>query len=209
MAKVISFSKGFRSIVFWSIISAAFIGPGTVTTASKAGASFQLALLWALFFSTFATIILQEAAARITIASGKSLGEIIALKYQNSSSKLSWIVFLSIAFGCAAYQAGNMLGAIEGMKLITVFSPKIMTVGLALFAFSILMLGNFRSIANILGIVVALMGIAFIYVAYQTNFSFGGILQSAVVPSFPQGSSLLIIGLVGTTIVPYLSLIHI
>ena len=203
MAKVISFSKGFRSIVFWSIISAAFIGPGTVTTASKAGASFQLALLWALFFSTFATIILQEAAARITIASGKSLGEIIALKYQNSSSKLSWIVFLSIAFGCAAYQAGNMLGAIEGMKLITVFSPKIMTVGLALFAFAILMLGNFRSIANILGIVVALMGIAFIYVAYQTNFSFGGILQSAVVPSFPQGSSLLIIGLVGTTIVPY------
>ncbi len=203
MAKVISFSKGFRSIVFWSIISAAFIGPGTVTTASKAGASFQIALLWALFFSTFATIILQEAAARITIASGKSLGEIIALKYQNSSSTLSWTVFLSIAFGCAAYQAGNMLGAIEGMKLMTDFSPKILTVGLGIFAFGILMLGSFRNIANVLGIVVALMGIAFIYVAFQTDFSFGKILQSAIVPSFPEGSSLLIIGLVGTTIVPY------
>ena len=203
MAKVISFSKGFRSIVFWSIISAAFIGPGTVTTASKAGASFQIALLWALVFSTFATIILQEAAARITIASGKSLGEIIALKYQDSSSKLSWAVFLSIAFGCAAYQAGNMLGAIEGMKLMTDFSPKILTVGLAVFAFAILMLGNFRSIANVLGMVVAFMGIAFIYVAFQTDISFGEILQSAVIPSFPENSSLLIIGLVGTTIVPY------
>jgi manganese transport protein len=203
MAKVISFSKGLRSIVFWSIISAAFIGPGTVTTASKAGASFQLALLWALFFSIFATIMLQEAAARVTIASGKSLGEIIALKHQNSSSTLSWIVFLSIAFGCAAYQAGNMLGAIEGIKLITDFSPKILTVGLAIFAFAILMLGNFRSIANVLGMVVALMGIAFIYVAFQTDFSFGKILQSAVVPSFPKDSSLLIISLVGTTIVPY------
>ena len=203
MAKVISFSKGFRSIVFWSIISAAFIGPGTVTTASKAGASFQIALLWALFFSTFATIILQESAARITIASGKSLGEIIALKYQSSSSKLSWAVFLSIAFGCAAYQSGNMLGAIEGMKLMADFSPKILTVGLAVFAFAILMFGNFRSIANVLGMVVALMGIAFIYVAFQTDFSVGEILQSAVVPSFPEGSSILIIGLVGTTIVPY------
>lgn len=203
MAKVISFSKGFRSIVFWSIISAAFIGPGTVTTASKAGASFQIALLWALVFSTFATIILQEAAARITIASGKSLGEIIALKYQDSSSKLSWAVFISIAFGCAAYQAGNMLGAIEGMKLMTDFSPKILTVGLAFFAFAILMLGNFRSIANVLGMVVAFMGIAFIYVAFQTNFSFGEILQSAIIPSIPENSSLLIIGLVGTTIVPY------
>ena len=203
MAKVISFSKGFRSIVFWSIISAAFIGPGTVTTASKAGASFQIALLWALFFSTFATIILQEAAARITIASGKSLGEIIALKYHNSSSRLSWTVFLSIAFGCAAYQAGNMLGAIEGMKLMTDFSPKILTVGLAIFAFAILMLGSFRSIANVMGMVVALMGIAFIFVAFQTDFSFGRIIQSAVIPSFPEDSSLLIIGLVGTTIVPY------
>ena len=106
------------------MISAAFIGPGTVTTAAKAGASFQIALLWALVFSTFATVILQEAAARITIASGKSLGEIIALKYQSSSSILSWIVFSAIAFGCAAYQAGNMLGAIEGMKIMTGFSPK-------------------------------------------------------------------------------------
>jgi len=203
MAKVISFSKGFRSIVFWSIISAAFIGPGTVTTASKAGASFQTALLWALVFSTFATIILQEAAARITIASGKSLGEIIALKYQTASSSVSGTVFLSIAFGCAAYQAGNMLGAIEGMKLMTDFSPKILTVGLAIFAFAILMLGNFRSIANALGVVVAVMGISFIYVAFQTDFSFGEIVQSAIIPSFPKDSSLLIIGLVGTTIVPY------
>ena len=202
MAKRISFSKGFRSIVFWSIISAAFIGPGTVTTASKAGASFQLGLLWALVFSTFATIVLQEAAARITIASGKNLGEIIAMKYQKSKW-MSWGIFLAIGFGCAAYQAGNMLGAIEGLKLVTDFSPKILTVGIAIFAFAILMLGSYKSIANILGMVVALMGGAFIYVAFQTDFSFGKITQSAVVPSFPEGSSLLIIGLIGTTIVPY------
>jgi len=203
MAKVLSFSKRFRSVIFWSIISAAFIGPGTVTTASKAGVNFQLALLWALVFSTFATIVLQEAAARITIASGKSLGEIIAQKYRNSNSSVSWIIFLAIAFGCAAYQAGNMLGAIEGMKLMTDISPTILTIIIGVVAFVILMLGNFKSIANVLGLVVAFMGIAFIYVAFQTDFSFGKIMSSAVVPSFPEGSSLLIISLIGTTIVPY------
>ena len=203
MPKVISFSQRFKSVIFWSIISAAFIGPGTVTTAAKAGSTYQLALLWALVFSIFATIVLQEAAARITIASGKSLGEIIALKYQNSNAKLSWIIFLAIAFGCAAYQAGNMLGAIEGMKLITDFSPKILTVLLALFAFVILMLGSFKTIANVMSVVVALMGFAFLYVAFYTDFSFGQIAQAAVVPTFPEGSTLLIISLVGTTIVPY------
>jgi len=203
MAKIISFSKGLRSVIFWSIISAAFIGPGTVTTASKAGASFGLALLWALVFSTFATIILQEAAARITIASGKNLGEIISSKYQNSNASLSWIIFLAIAFGCAAYQAGNMLGAIEGIKLMTDFSPLFATVGLAIFAFAILMLGSFKAIANVLGVVVALMGVAFIYVALQTDIGLEEMASAVVVPSFPKNSSLLIIGLVGTTIVPY------
>ncbi len=203
MAKIISLSKGLRSVLFWSIISAAFIGPGTVTAASKAGASFGSALLWALFFSTFATIILQEAAARITIASGKNLGEIISLKYQNTNNSLNWIIFLAIAFGCAAYQAGNMLGAISGLKLMTNFSPDLATIGLAFFAFAILMLGNFKTIANVLGVVVALMGIAFIYVALQTDIGFGKIISSATVPSFPADSSLLIISLIGTTIVPY------
>ncbi|MCB0548279.1 MAG: divalent metal cation transporter, partial [Phaeodactylibacter sp.] len=74
MPKAISIRQGLSSVLFWSIISAAFIGPGTVTTAAKAGASFQLQLIWALAFSIFATIILQEAAARITLASGKNLG---------------------------------------------------------------------------------------------------------------------------------------
>ena len=43
-----------RSVVLWSVISAAFIGPGTITTAVTAGASFQLGLLWAVVFATLA-----------------------------------------------------------------------------------------------------------------------------------------------------------
>ena len=46
------------------IVAAAFIGPGTVTVCSLAGAQFGLALLWALLFSVFATLVLQEASAR-------------------------------------------------------------------------------------------------------------------------------------------------
>ena len=41
---------------------AAFIGPGTVTTASKAGAEYGFALMWALLFSVLATLVLQELA---------------------------------------------------------------------------------------------------------------------------------------------------
>ena len=204
MPKFVNFKKGLLSVLFWSIISAAFIGPGTVTTASKAGASFQLSLLWALVFSTIATIVLQEAAARITIASGKSLGEIIALKYQGKkSNSISLFVFLAVAFGCAAYQAGNMLGAVAGLKLISEFSTAMLTIGVGLIAGALLWIGNYRVIANLLGLVVAIMGFAFIVASFNSGVNVSSLLQSLVVPSIPAGSSLLIIGLIGTTIVPY------
>ena len=204
MAKILSLKDRFLSVLFWSVIAAAFIGPGTVTTASKAGASFQLSLLWALVFSTFATIVLQEAAARITIASGKSLGEIIALKYQGTSGYwISRMIFFAVAFGCAAYQAGNMLGAVAGMSLLGDISKPVLTFLIAILAGVLLWIGNFKTIANLLGLVVATMGLAFIIIATQADVKVVELVQSAIIPSFPVHSELLIIGLIGTTIVPY------
>ena len=204
MPKFISLRKGLVSILFWSIISAAFIGPGTVTTASKAGASYQLSLLWALVFSTFATIILQEAAARITIASGKSLGAILSIKYKRAQkSTLNWIIFLAVAFGCAAYQAGNMLGAVAGLKLMSDLPASVWTIAIAVLASILLWIGNYQIIARALGLVVAVMGMAFIIAAFGSDVSFGAVVHHSIVPNIPPDSSLLIIGLVGTTIVPY------
>ncbi|MBT7624043.1 MAG: divalent metal cation transporter, partial [Flavobacteriaceae bacterium] len=42
------------------LIAAAFIGPGTVTLCTIAGASFGYSLIWAIILSTFSTIVLQE-----------------------------------------------------------------------------------------------------------------------------------------------------
>lgn len=202
MAKAVTWAKGLSSILFWSIISAAFIGPGTVTTASKAGASFGIGLLWALVFSILATVVLQEAAARITLASGKNLGQIIALRFSRKRG-LHWLIFLAIAFGCAAYQAGNMLGAISGLLLFTDLSRRVGTIFIALFCFGFLWLGNYKLIARLLGVVVALMGGLFIYVATYASYSLTDIVMASVIPTYLEGSGLLIIGLIGTTIVPY------
>jgi len=204
MSKAISFRKGLSTVLFWSVISAAFIGPGTVTTASSAGASFGLDLLWALVFSIIATMVSQEAAARITIASGKSLGEIIAIKYADRNRSLKFFLFLAVAFGCAAYETGNILGAVSGLLFLFIGIPQwILTLALGIVCIIILWIGSIQIIARTLGIVVAIMGIAFCWVAVQTDISVFDISKAVVIPSFPVGSSLLIIGLIGTTIVPY------
>lgn len=148
-------------------------------------------------------MVLQEAAARITIASGKNLGQIIALKYQQSNRRLRWMLFIAVVIGCAAYEAGNLLGAVSGFMLITPVPKPILTLIVGIFCAVILWVGTIKIIAKVLGLVVALMGIAFIYVAIQSPVRLGEFVWASIVPAMPEASALLVIGLIGTTIVPY------
>lgn len=192
------------SMLFWSIVSAAFIGPGTVTTASNAGASYGYSLLWALIFSIVACTILQEAAARVTLISGLSLGEAIAERYhQRKSLLIRLFIFLSILIGGIAYQAGNILGAIAGLQLLFDFNVEVVTALISLLGGILLWFGNYRIISNLLGVVVAVMGFAFIYIALKANLDWSAIFKSSFLPAIPTGSEWIIIGLIGTTIVPY------
>ena len=194
--------RSLLSILFWSILAAAFVGPGTVTTAAKSGAGFGTTLLWALAFSTLATIFLQEAAARITLVSGKNLGELIALQYQRMPW-VRWIVFGALAFGCAAYETGNLLGAIAGYKVMGTTDPSIILILITVLSATVLLIGKTRLIALTMGLIVALMGFAFLYVALQSSVDWKQVVIDCLRPSISNTNSLLVIGLIGTTIVPY------
>jgi manganese transport protein len=65
--------KWFKNIGPATVITAAFIGPGTITLCTIAGANYGYSLLWAMVFSILATIGLQEMSARLGIISKKGL----------------------------------------------------------------------------------------------------------------------------------------
>lgn len=192
----------FWSLLFWMVIAAAFIGPGTVTTAAASGAGFGYSLLWALLFSTLACVVLQESAARITIASGHTLGEAVKQRFNNKG--IAWFLAISIFLGCAAYEAGNILGAISGMALaVTGVDPAVFTVVIVAISATVLWLGKTSTVANIMGVVVAVMGFAFLIAGLSTPMDGTALAKGLFIPSFPKGSIILTLGLVGTTIVPY------
>ncbi|MEY3367174.1 MAG: hypothetical protein RI973_329 [Bacteroidota bacterium] len=204
MSRLINIKATGWSLLLWSIIPAAFIGPGTVTTCSKAGAAYGLSLLWALTFSTIATFILQEAAARITIASGKSPGEIIALKFKGKNTRwLKMLLFAMVTFGCAAYQAGNILGAVIGLKLLFDVPQGLLVALMGVTVVVLLWSGNVRLLANAMAVIVFFMGIAFVYVACRTAASPEELLSGALIPALPEGAEYIVVGLIGTTVVPY------
>lgn len=192
-------------VLFWSIIPAAFIGPGTVTTAATAGVQHRYALLWALVFSTVATLVLQEASARVAVVSGRSLGEAIRERFRGGVGGVLVVALVlgAIVLGNAAFQTGNILGASAGAALGTPVPARAAALMVAAFAFVLLWVGTQRMVATLLSITVGLMGVAFLVTAVWAAPPAGELLRGALVPSVPVGAGLLVLGLVGTTVVPY------
>ena len=199
--------KRLLNILLWSIISAAFIGPGTITTASKAGALFQFDLLWALLFSTFACLLLQEASARISIFSGLNLGEAIARQFEGKSSRILVLVLIvgAIILGAAAYETGNLLGAVAGISLIISWPPYLFVLIIGCLAALALSIPSLKIIAKLMGYIVVIMGFSFLLTAIFLKPEFGRILHGSFIPSLPTepGAGILVLGLIGTTVVPY------
>lgn len=193
-------------ILFWSVISAAFIGPGTVATAASAGAGFGYSLIWALVFSTIACYVLHEASARITVVSGLNLGEVMRQEYGHTRiGKFTiYLALVAVITGCAAYEAGNVLGAVAGIKLISAEIPlPVIVFAIGMIAAVVLWQGTIRQIAAILGIIVAFMGICFLITVFMMSHDISAILSGGLLPSIEPGSELLVLGLIGTTVVPY------
>lgn len=197
--------KRILQILFWSVIPAAFIGPGTVTTCASAGAGFGYALLWALTFSTIATVVLQEASARVTIVSGRNLAEAIRDRFRGGASGLLVLLLVlgAVVLGNAAYEAGNVLGASAGAALGSPVDARVATLLIGAVAAAVLWIGTPRVVTTVLAATVGFMGIAFLVTAFLLRPPAGEVLRGSLVPSAPAGSGLLLLGLVGTTVVPY------
>ena len=210
--------KLFKNIGPGPLVAAAFIGPGTVTVCTIAGVNFGYALLWAMVLSIVATVVLQEMAARLGVISQKGLSEIIRQEIDNPILKGFVIVLIlsAIVIGNAAYEAGNISGGALGMQ--TLFGNQVFEIAglklnftaliIGLLAFVLLYIGNYKVLEKALVFLVILMSFAFLITAIITKPSLSAIIEGAFVPKFPEKSILTIIGLIGTTVVPYNLFLH-
>jgi len=192
-----------------AIVAAAFIGPGTVTTATLAGAGYGYALLWALTFSVVATLVLQEMSARLGLVTGLGLGEAVRSRFTGGIARMVAVglVIAAIGFGNAAYETGNLLGATLGVEAIAGAS-RAWPAGLAVLAFALLWSGRYRTIERVLVSMVVLMSVVFLATAVVLAPPAGELLRGLFAPSLPPGGLLVAVALIGTTVVPYNLFLH-
>lgn len=194
-----------------ALVAAAFIGPGTVTTCTKSGASAGYALLWAMLFSTIATIVFQEMAARLGIVTKKGLGENIRDRIANPVLKAIavGIVIVAIFVGNCAYETGNLTGGILGIQaVVPSLNAKVIVVVLSLLAILLLWSGNYKRIEKLLTGLVIVMSVVFLATAIASKPDWAAVLKGLFVPSLGENNLMTIVGLIGTTVVPYNLFLH-
>lgn len=197
-----------------AMVAAAFIGPGTIATATMAGSSYGYTLLWAVVFSAITTYILQEMSARLGIVANKGVGEAIRAKVTHPVAfwMVAVLVISAIFVGNAAYEAGNLVGGLQGFNFIDIGGlgddPSIMLVVFAVLAGALLFTGKYKVVERILTALVATMGMCWIAVAVWMSPDWGAVLEGMFIPDIPEGAGVFVVGIIGTTVVPYNLFLH-
>ncbi len=194
-----------------ALIAAGFIGPGTVTTCTLSGANSGYTLLWAMLFSTIATIIFQEMAARLGIVTQKGLGENIREKITNPLLKTIAVIIVIVAIfvGNIAYETGNLVGGSMGLSTIIPSIPsQVWAPALGIIAFILLWSGSYKRIEKFLIALVLLMSVTFFTTAIVSKPDLGAIVKGLFTPSIGANDFLTVVGLIGTTVVPYNLFLH-
>ncbi|WP_239740013.1 Nramp family divalent metal transporter [Mammaliicoccus sp. P-M59] len=192
------------------IITASFVGPGTVTTMTQGGAGFGYSLLWAVVFSIIATIALQEMVARLALVTNEGLGEAIRDIFNHQLLKIItvWFSMIAVAVGCAAYISGDLLGTSLGAAYLLGIPENYIAPVIGIVILLIGLSGSYDLIEKVMTVLVLIMGVIFITTVIVIQPDFGAVLKGAFISSIPNGSLLTIIALIGTTVVPYNFFIH-
>ena len=198
------------------IITSAFIGPGTVTLCSLSGIEFGYSLIWCVIFSIIATCYLQELSSRLGIISRKGLSDVLKENKNQLIKKSSYLlIVLSLFIGNTAYESGNISGTVMGLETFlgsglinnSPISINIYPILIGIILVGIILVGSYNVFEKLLVGLVFIMSITFIITAILSKPSLSDLI-SGLKPSVNKTNYLYVIGLIGTTVVPYNLFLH-
>jgi len=204
--------KKFRHFGTRVLIFLAVLGPGIITanvdndaggiyTYSVAGAKYGFSLLWTLIPITLALIIVQEMVGRMGVVTGKGLADLIREEY---GFRITFILMVLLIITNLGNTVSEFAGLASGMSVFHMSRFVAVPLG-AILVWLLVVKGSYRYVEKVF------LAACVIYLAYPVSCflahpDWTGSLLSTVRPSFhfTSGYLYMIIGLVGTTIAPWM-----
>jgi manganese transport protein len=188
------------------LVSVGYMDPGNWATDLEGGSRFGYKLVWVILMSNLMAILLQTLSARLGIVTGKDLAQACRSEYSKKASIVLWI-FCEIAI--AACDLAEVLGTILGLNLLFGL-PLLWGALVTLFDTFLLLiiqqLGIRKMEAFILSMIAVIAG-GFIVNLFLAAPDWGAAV-SGLVPSIPNGSVYIILGIIGATVMPHNLYLH-
>lgn len=194
-------------IVFFMILGPGIItgsvdnDAGGITTYSLAGAQYGYGLIWTLIPSFIALIVIQEMNARMGIVTGKGLADLIR---ENAGIRITFFIFLGLLFSGIGNTTTEFAGVAGSMEVFGV-SKYISVPVVAILVWILAVKGTYK-IAERIFLVFSLSLLTYVISALMGKPDWSEIGNSIIRPKMEMtpNSLAMVIGLVGTTIAPWM-----
>lgn len=174
---------------------------GGITTYSVAGAQFGYSLLWTLIPITVALVVVQEMVARMGIVTGKTLADLIREQF---GVKITFYLMISLLIADLGNTVAEFAGWAASMELFGVNKYISVPIG-AFLVWWLVVKGTYRFVEKIF-LFSCTIFVTYIISAFMAAPPWGEVLVETVRPTFSLKPSylMMIIGVVGTTIAPWM-----
>lgn len=187
------------------MVTVGFIDPGNWATNFAAGSQFGYSLLWVVTLSTIMLIILQHNVAHLGIATGLCLSE-AATRYTPK-----WIarpVLGSAVMASISTSLAEILGGAIALHMLFDIPIKLGATITTVFVFIMLLTNSYRKIERAIITFVSIIGLSFIYELFLVDIDWMAAVHDWTIPTFPDGSIIVIMSVLGAVVMPHNLFLH-
>jgi manganese transport protein len=187
------------------LVTVGFIDPGNWASNLAAGANYGYALLWMVTLSTIMLILLQHNVAHLGIVTGLCLSEAAAVyvKRPYARALLSSAMLASVSTSLA-----EILGGAIALNMLFNIPVKAGAILVTVFVMIMLYSNSYRAIEKWIIAFVSVIGLSFLYELSLVDIEWGKAISGWVTPSFPEGSMIIVMSVLGAVVMPHNLFLH-
>ena len=187
------------------LVTVGFIDPGNWASNLAAGADYGYTLLWMVSLSTVMLIILQHNVAHLGIATGLCLSEATMTYIRPKYAKM----ILWTAMGASVSTSlAEILGGAIALEMLFGIPVRIGAILTTVFVCIMLFTNSYRVIERWIIAFGSIIGLSFIYELSLVHIDWGEAVLAWVTPSFPKGSMVVIMSVLGAVVMPHNLFLH-
>ena len=187
------------------IVTVGFIDPGNWATNIEGGSKFGYQLLWVITLSTVMLIVIQNMAAKLGIATGKSLAVNIRERF---SRPITMLIGVTIVLACVATDVAELIGGAIGFNLLfglPLWAGALLTVLLEVF---LIVSQRYHRLEMIIMGFLGVIGLCYLVEIVIVKPDFLELAPSIIIPNIDRSSIYIAMAILGAVVMPHNIFLH-